>query len=308
MKNSKKIKSLVSLFLCLCLLCSAVISLSSCEKKKFDYELNEDGSGYTITGYRGDKATVKIPEKYKSKPVIAIGKEAFAKNTTMQKVVIPEGVKEIGFKAFYNCTSLVAAELPEGLTKISSGAFEKCTALKEVKVPEGVTTVIDGAFMDCTSLRKVSIPSTLSRISGLAFIGCSNISTISVSENNKSYKTVNGHLVSTDGAFVLPRAMYDVKIEEGIREIGAGAFNDKSIRSVVLPKSVEVIGQLAFANCNMLNSIFYLGSEVDYGAIEIADLNTSLDKATVYYYSETEPTGDGNFWHYVGSQPTVWQK
>ena len=102
--------------------------------------------------------------------------------------------------------------------------------------------------------------------------------------------------------------MYDVKIEEGIREIGAGAFNDKSIRSVVVPKSVEVIGQLAFANCNGLSSIFYLGSEVDYGAIEIADLNTSLDKATVYYYSETEPTGDGNFWHYVGSQPTVWQK
>lgn len=307
MKNSKKIKSLVSLFLCLCLLCSAVISLSSCEKKKFDYELNEDGSGYTITGYRGDKATVKIPEKYKSKPVIAIGKEAFAENTTMQKVVIPEGVKEIGFKAFYNCTSLVAAELPEGLTKISSGAFEKCTALKEIKIPEGVTTVIDGAFMGCSSLTSVSLPSTLSSVSGLAFINCSSLSEFTVSKNNKTFKVLEGSLVNNEGKLIVGVAKSDVTIADSITEIGIGAFSGKNIVSIVVPTSVESVGQLAFANCQNLKSVFYLGSESEYSGIEIGEINAPFEKATVYFYSESKPAQDGNFWRYVDGKATVWQ-
>lgn len=27
---------------------------------------------------------------------------------------------------------------------------------------------------------------------------------------------------------------------------------------------------------------------------------------TVYYYSETFPTTEGNFWHYIDGEPTVW--
>ena len=299
-------KSLLSLFLCLCLLCSAVLTLSSCEKRKFDFELNEDGSGYTVIGYRGDKTIVEIPEKYKSKPVTAIGKEAFAENTTMEKVIVPDGVKEIGFKAFYACSSLVVAELPEGLNKISSGAFEKCTSLREVRIPEGVTTVIDGAFMGCSSLTSVSLPSTLSSVSGLAFIDCTALSEFTVSKDNKTFKVLDGSLVNNEGKLISGAAKSKVTVSGSVTKIGVGAFSGKNIVSIVLPTSITFVDQLAFANCQRLASVFYLGTESEYSGIEIGDINAPLEKATVYFYSESEPTTNGNFWHYVDGKATVW--
>lgn len=39
-----------------------------------------------------------------------------------------------------------------------------------------------------------------------------------------------------------------------------------------------------------------------------SDGNNSLTSATKYFYSETEPTDDGNYWRYVDGVPTVWAK
>ena len=34
--------------------------------------------------------------------------------------------------------------------------------------------------------------------------------------------------------------------------------------------------------------------------------NDKFTTAKRYYYSETPPTGDGNYWHYVDGVVTVW--
>jgi hypothetical protein len=35
--------------------------------------------------------------------------------------------------------------------------------------------------------------------------------------------------------------------------------------------------------------------------------NIELENAPRYYYSETEPTEPGNYWHYVDGVPTPWE-
>ena len=62
----------------------------------------------------------------------------------------------------------------------------------------------------------------------------------------------------------------------------------------------------AFKNCENLTAVYYQGTEAEWALINIERKNDSLLAATRYYYSEAEPTVEGNFWHYVDGVPTVW--
>ena len=69
---------------------------------------------------------------------------------------------------------------------------------------------------------------------------------------------------------------------------------------------MTLIGDSAFGDS--LNNIYYTGTKEDWGKIEIMEYNIFLRNATIYYYSESEPTTDGNYWHYVDGVPTAWIK
>jgi hypothetical protein len=62
-------------------------------------------------------------------------------------------------------------------------------------------------------------------------------------------------------------------------------------------------------NCTSLTDVYFAGSEDVWNAISIDSNNPGnqeLLSATRYYYSETAPTTEGNFWHYVDGVPTIW--
>ncbi|MBQ9709005.1 MAG: hypothetical protein IJV67_00080 [Clostridia bacterium] len=44
----------------------------------------------------------------------------------------------------------------------------------------------------------------------------------------------------------------------------------------------------------------------DWAKITINNYNSELTNATRYYYSETQPTVAGKYWHYVNGVPTAW--
>jgi hypothetical protein len=69
---------------------------------------------------------------------------------------------------------------------------------------------------------------------------------------------------------------------------------------------VTMIGNEAFAECGNLTTVYYTGTAETWSKISIGSDNTDLTSATVYYYSDTQPTADGNWWHYVDGVPTVW--
>ena len=70
------------------------------------YKLNDDGSGYTVTGIGTctDKDVI-IPETYRGKPVVAIGEGAFA-GVTLETISFAKNIKSIGSNAFYGCKNL----------------------------------------------------------------------------------------------------------------------------------------------------------------------------------------------------------
>ncbi len=95
-----------------------------------------------------------------------------------------------------------------------------------------------------------------------------------------------------------------------VTEIAQDSFCfDHNIDEITIPNSVTSIRKSAFEYCDNLTSVYYKGTIDQWNNINIAEYsNPSLQNATIYYYSETEPTDTtNNYWHYVDGVPTVWQ-
>ena len=84
-------------------------------------------------------------------------------------------------------------------------------------------------------------------------------------------------------------------------------YTNKKIASIIVPDSVIFIGYSGFYWCNDLTSVYYTGTAEEWAEISIDYSNTALTDATIYYYSETESTEEGNYWHYdKNGEIVVW--
>ena len=96
-------------------------------------------------------------------------------------------------------------------------------------------------------------------------------------------------------------------ILDGVTNIGNLAFDRcYNLTSITIPSSVTNIGESGFANCHSLTTVYYTGTESEWNTISIGPYNSDLTNATRYYYSETAPTTEGNYWHYVDGEIVVW--
>lgn len=114
-------------------------------------------------------------------------------------------------------------------------------------------------------------------------------------------------IMIADGAFEHYSAFTSITIPDSVTSIGQYAFSGcTSLTSVVISDSVTSIGSQAFNGCSSLKEVYYTGNEEQWNAITNGGQNDYLYAATRYYYSETEPQGEGNYWHYVDGQIVKW--
>ncbi len=100
-------------------------------------------------------------------------------------------------------------------------------------------------------------------------------------------------------------ALTSVYVPEGVTYIGSYAFDwIKDIKWVHIPSTLTMADNGVFPNA--IGIVYYGGTEENWANINIRTLNSGLTDAPRYYYSETQPTEDGNFWHYVDGVPTAW--
>ena len=143
----------------------------------------KDGMNYyVIMGYNGSSTSLTLPSTHNNKPVREIAQSAFAGNTTLTSVTIPEGYNMIGSGAFKDCSALKEVTISEGIYKIEDSAFANCTALLSVSIPAS-TEIIEGyAFSGCTKLASVSSAtgSKMKEIYSYAFSNCTSLKTFSL--------------------------------------------------------------------------------------------------------------------------------
>ena len=90
-----------------------------------------------------------------------------------------------------------------------------------------------------------------------------------------------------------------------------------NLEALVIGSGVEIIEHDQLIACDNFARIYYMGTQEEWEKIDIAGRkstggvsfgsNRKLLEATVYFYSEEEPTEEGNYWHYVDGVPTPWE-
>ena len=97
-----------------------------------------------ITGYRGNKSTVAVPETIGGAPVYAIAENAFA-GCTASTVILPPTLKTVAFGAFQNA-ALETLYLFDSLQSISDYSFEGCDRLSTLHVNAATPPVYAGSY------------------------------------------------------------------------------------------------------------------------------------------------------------------
>ena len=222
-------------------------------------------------------ASVVIPESVKY-----IGHLAFKNCKSLKSVEIPDTVKQIGLSAFAGChiqnlnhaelliknglalsndetvllycadASMTSVVIPDSVKEIRENAFCYCENLESVVIPGSVKEIGDWAFYGCKSLKSVVIPESVEKIGWDAFNGC-HIQNL----HHTELLIKNGLALTSDETVLLYCAdvsMTSVVIPDSVESIGDYAFgNCENIRSVVIPDSVEEIGKDAFKDCHIQN-------------------------------------------------------
>ncbi len=126
-------------------------------------------------------------------------------------------------------------------------------------------------------------------------------------------KNIQSCIIHEDTKFIYRTAFFQcanltsITIPDGVVGFGETVFRlCTNLTSVVIPKSVASINDFVFDECDSLTSVYYTGTSEEWAAAYIGENNAPLAAATIYYYSETEPAEEGNYWHYVDGVVAVW--
>ena len=198
-------------------------------------------------------------------PLKSSTEKLFVNDEQVKSLVIPAGTPEIRPYAFYNCTTLESVEPDEELLSIGTQAFFDCTGIKELTIPCNVAEIGSRAFSTTnpynnklTALTFVDGTSPI-EIADDAFrapqslvwgrpMECMNLATGSL--RNLTIGNVAGEI--PDAMFKGASYLNTLTLGSSITAIGNEAFRNCSLSEVVLPPSVETIGDYAFAgNTNL---------------------------------------------------------
>ena len=253
----------------------------------------------------------------------------------LTSIVIPEGVESIGDSAFEGC-SLKEIILPDSLISIGDDAFCQCD-ITEIIIPKNVKNIGKHIFRYCDSLNKITvdsnndiydsrescnaiietksntlingcgssiIPETVSYIGDYAFYCCSL----------ENVDLPNSVIAIGDYAFGYCVELTVITIPETVTELADYLFYGCcKIEKIILHNNIVKIGSYAFFgvgdgayNDGIESTIYYLGTDEDWNMISIEEgaLETIYG---VYFYSESEPSQIGQYWHYdTEGNPVEW--
>lgn len=145
-----------------------------------------DAATGTITKYIGSETEVTIPSSIEGADVKVVGKNAFAKNTAITKVILNDGLETVGEGAFSGATNLTEIVFPSSLKRIEKGAFIKIGA-KDITLNEGLEYLGQMSFSNCTNLESINLPDSLVEIDSRAFLGSKKLASVMTFGGNANH-------------------------------------------------------------------------------------------------------------------------
>jgi len=261
----------------------------------------------------------------------------FAGCTNLKQIEIPQGTQKID-EAFNNCWGLTGVFIPSSVVSLER-SFTNCKNLKIVEFqPGSQLTYIGGAFENCTSLESVAIPDKVQELS-YAFFGCTNLHTVTFGRNSQLKLIVRAAFQASGikniqlpdtveeiggSAFWTANSLEKIVIPTSVKQISSNAFYScANLKEVVFKQGTEFSANVcrAFQYCNLdsivvpynesgdnncnsyftAETIYFAGSEQQWQNCQM-----SVVYQEIYFYSASQPTTEGNWWHYVDGVVTKW--
>lgn len=208
------------------------------------FTLDKNKTYYTVSGVGNCTDTeIYIPTEIDGIPVTTIASKAFYQNSTIVKIVIPDGVTTLNTNSIWNCSELTTVILPETLSYVSTNSIGNCEKLRYT-VTKDSCKYLGSANNDYFMLVNVSDTSAVE---------------ISIHPNTQ---------VINSNAFNLCRKLTSVELPESVRYIGFFAFrNCDSLESIVIPEGVRRIENFVFFDCDNLKNVSFPStvSNMGYG-------------------------------------------
>ena len=170
-----------------------------------------------------------------------IGQSGFA-STSPEELILPEVPLYLGNNAFSNCDTIEELVIPDSL-ELGNHVFSRCSGLKKVTLPETMTELPDGIFWECEALNSIEFPPTLEILGDSCFWNCWRLADVTFPDALRSIG---------DKCFYGCSALETVVFPDGVTSIGSNAFSKCSLKEVVLPKSLERMGNNPFYGSNTL--------------------------------------------------------
>lgn len=224
--------------------------------------------------------TVTIPNEVK-----VIEEMCFA-STSIEEVILPEGIKIIKARAFANCNKLYKINFPKSLNTIKERAFFSCSSLTEVMLPETLTETGDYAFYSAgikqlvlpkkiiltginvfaaTKIKAVDIPEKF-KLGKAMFAGCTNLCAVNFEADwvtipercfycctNLAKIDISKALLIEDSAFLKCRNL-SVNIIPADTYVGACAFSETGVKNVTI-ENISIVSKKAFSDCYCLKKL-----------------------------------------------------
>lgn len=201
--------------------------------------------------------SVKLPATLKY-----IGEGAFAGCRNLADLSLPAELDSIGRYAFNSCDALTALVLPAGIEKVGTGAFSRCIGLKNVDLTALSETCELGVnlFTNCSALETATLGNKILSIPAGAFAGCESLSKVDLG-TNPSLKVIGEEAFVSSGL-----TAFDFENCTNLVTLGRWAFANVQLSGIVLPASVESIGEGVFFYNTALKEI-----ELPSKVVEVSD-------------------------------------
>ncbi len=264
----------------------------------------------TSIGDDAFKGCTRLSELTLSCNVTTIGSGAFEGCTALKKITIPDGIEAIGDRAFYGCTSVTKIEFGNTVISIGSSAFEGCTSVTKIEFGNTVMSIGSSAFEGCNQISDVVIPDSVVSIGDGAFRNCSQLKNFTIGSGLKNvgrnafdnchpylyHKGYQGNYVGDNynGCAILiefiDKNWWDAHyIIDKTKIIASGAYDQcYYLTSVIIPESVVAISDEAFADCQSLESIYFMGTPEAWENVTIGEDNDYLLNAEVEYHQQND--------------------
>lgn len=234
-----------------------------------------DNQNYSVISYIGNDESIIIPNS-----IVEISDSAFERCESLQQITIPDSVTSIGEKSFKGCKSLRQITIPNSVLSIGNETFSDCESLQEVNVADSVTSIGSLAFANCKSLQQITISESVTNIGYNPFTLCEKLA---LKSNSNRFIIQNGLLIDTQNNNIISYVGKDdsVIIPDSITVIGEGAFAFcQSLRQITIPDSVTSIEVGAFIGCQYLYQIILPNSITETDA-SIFDYCKSLKQIVI---------------------------